>query len=110
MEAKMTKLKIKYAYSKDYKTVPVSGAIATITPQGLIQCEIFTEKPDILNDFTLEVDESGKANEKPQEVRTIVRELHVSMIITPNIARSIGELLINKIDELDQLIEKKIGE
>jgi hypothetical protein len=93
-------VKIKFEKSPDHKTHPVSGVWGGATPQGDIVCHFFVEHLAIQDTMELAFDlASGKTIDKnPNDEKIYVREILTSLLVRPDIARSIGTWLISKAD------------
>jgi len=93
-------VKIKFEKSPDHKTHPVSGVWGGATPQGDILCHFFVEHLAIQDTMELEFDlVSGKTIDKnPTDEKIYVREILTSLLVRPDIARSIGTWLTSKAD------------
>lgn len=105
-------IRINFKKSPDHKTHPVSGVWGGATPQGDILCNFYIEHLETPPTMELEVDlATGKAIEKiPENQKAYVREIMTSVVLKPEIARSIGKWLIDKADNIKksrQLVTQK---
>ncbi len=106
----MKEIKVKYEKHPDYRMLPVGGAFGSINPQGMVVCDFYLERFPTPDKTTLVIDEStGNLDETKsnEDDKLLVRELSVGIVMQPDIARLIGEWLIKKSDEYNQLIGKK---
>ena len=95
----MGKMKIEYTKSKHYMTVPATGIAGCISPTGLVQCDLYTEKANITTNHEIEIAENGQTLPSQMIVETFTRELQSSFLLTPEVANSIGQWLIKIADE-----------
>jgi hypothetical protein len=94
-------IKISFEKSKDFKLFPATGAWGGPNPQGEIVCNFFVEHRNHPEELTLHVDgQTGKVKKEDRKEGPLVRELQVGVIMRPDIARSVGEWLIKKADEV----------
>lgn len=103
----MADIDVFYKRSNDFRTIPVSGVWGGVTAPGMISAEFFVEKPAVPEHTVIKVDENGVATELPSGKREITREILVGVIITPEMARIIGNFLIARADEIDKFRDKK---
>lgn len=101
----MRKIKIKYTGPKESSVAHVTGVAGIVTPLRLIQCDLFTEKVDILGDIELQIDENGNAIESAREIDQLTREICGSYFMLPSTARKIGEWLIEKAEEANMKLQ-----
>lgn len=103
----MAEFEIKYKKSNSYKMVPVNGVWGGLDGKGNITCEFFVEKVDHPESTQLIVDEKSRAVTESYVKRKttdgIVREFQVGMTLEPHLAKTIGEWLINKVDEFEKI-------
>lgn len=79
-----------------------------ITPQGYISCDFFFERNSTPDSIEVELDESmNKVNEKRRNPADnyIVREIESGIVMTPEVAKAVGEWLINKVSEYETQID-----
>lgn len=95
---------IRFNKSPDHKTHPVSGVWGGATPQGDIMCHFFVEHLELPDIMELSIDvESGTTIEKsPKEDKVYLREILTSLVIRPDIAKSIGAWLISKAEAIEK--------
>lgn len=86
---------------KDYKIIPVSGVWGGLTPHGLVTCELFMEKLALPERVV--VDETGKELSRHPDKQYVTREIMVGLVMRPEIARSIGEWLIQRAEEDEKI-------
>ena len=92
------KIVVKYKNATQYQTVPATGAWGGPNPQGEIICHFFVEHQVFPQGAEIVIDkDTGKLiREKTGEVSETVREVQVSVVMRPDIAKTIGEWLVNK--------------
>ena len=109
-EDKMPTINITYTRNKNFVTTPASGVWGGITPHGLITAEFFLEKKDLPNKTTVEINDEGKViRENAQESNNMVRELMSNVILTPEVAKAVGEWLIataNECEKIKTIVQK----
>jgi hypothetical protein len=101
----MANVKIIFKRNADYKSVPVSGIWGSVTPQGMINGDIFVESIEPPEFIVLDIDQitgEPKTTKKHPEKQDVLREAIVGLVFKPDIARSIGEWLIAKADEVEK--------
>jgi hypothetical protein len=96
------KFKIEYTKTKTYTTTPVTGVIGGVSPTGLVQCELYAEKANVTNDHEIEISASGVPLSQKMQVKAFTRELQTSILITPEVARNIGQWLIKTSEEAEK--------
>lgn len=102
MEISKEKLNIAFKKGPEYKIFPATGAYGGPTPQGEILCNFYVEYRESPESITLEIDARGKTQEveRKHAPQNFVRELQVGILLRPDIARSIGNWLIQNSDKL----------
>ena len=94
------KFNIHFTKASHYKIIPATGAWGGPTPQGELLCNFFIEYKDAPKTIEMEI-KDGKPREAPQPIENdFIRELQMGVIIRPDIARSIGQWLVQKADEI----------
>jgi len=96
------KFKIEYTKTKTYTTTPVTGVIGGVSPTGLVQCELYAEKANVTNDYEIEISASGVPVNQEMQVKVFTRELQTSILITPEVAKNIGQWLIKTSEEAEK--------
>ncbi|MEW6116314.1 MAG: hypothetical protein AB1553_05375 [Nitrospirota bacterium] len=86
---------------KDYKIIPVSGVWGGLTPHGLVNCEFFIERLELPERIV--VDEAGKEISQHPNRQYITREIMIGLMMRPEVARSVGEWLIQRAEEDERL-------
>ena len=107
---KMKKMKIEYTKSKNYAICPITGVVGSLSPTGFVQCEIFTETAKITSDHELEISELGVPMPQEMHVKTFTRELQALLLLTPEVAKNIGQWLIRTSEQAksaDKIIAKQ---
>jgi hypothetical protein len=94
----MAEIKIEFKKAPDYRIIPVTGAWGGINPQGEIIFDLFVEKLEI-ESVRLRVQPGRPPTEMAREGQIQVRESQIGVVVRADIARSIGEWLIQKAQE-----------
>ena len=82
---------------KDVKSVPITGAWGGITPDSrMVVAHMYTEYNAIPNIIDIEVDQDGKILKDDKRISRgdMVREVHSTLVMNPDVAISIGQWLI----------------
>lgn len=104
----MAKLSIKYTKSKNYVTTTATGVVGSMSPNGLVQCDFFVEKANLIEDQELEIDENGiPVSPDKVNVTSFTRELQSSLVMTPAIAKMIGTWLVKTSEEAEAAIKAR---
>jgi len=110
-DAKKNSIQIKFDKSKNYNMYAATGAWGGVGPQGEIICHFFVEHQKIPEDLEIEIEEnSGKSKEIRKEANKLVRDIQCTIVMRPDIAKSIAEWLlsnVNKILVVDKLQSTK---
>lgn len=105
-----SKLKIQFKKSDEHKTFTATGVWGGANPQNEIVCHFFIESQAIPKNFRLKVDkDTGQITENIQDDNIFIREIQHTLVMRPDIARSVGEWLIAKADDVASF-EKDISE
>ena len=102
----MQKLTVKLKKDKDHRIYSVSGVWGGVTPQGMVYFDLFLEKPEAPDHTIITVDETtGQKTESVPQTSDpcIERILLAGVTVRPEIARSIGQWLIEKSDEVEMI-------
>jgi hypothetical protein len=94
----MGDMKILFKRAADYRIIPVTGAWGGLNPQGEIIFDLFVEKLEI-ESIQVRVEPDGSPVETAREGEVHVRESQIGVVVRPDIAKSIGEWLIQKANE-----------
>ena len=94
----MPEIKIAFKKAPDYRIVPVTGAWGGVNPQGEIIFDLFVERLEV-ESVRVKVDPGRPPVEIAREGEIHVRELQFGVVVRADIARSIGEWLIQKAKE-----------
>ncbi|MCD6294752.1 MAG: hypothetical protein J7M20_07470 [Deltaproteobacteria bacterium] len=93
-------LDIKFKKTPDYKIVPATGAWGGATPQGEVLCSFFVEHNDIPESIKYKIGDGVAKSSEEQSPVNLVREFQMGVIMRPDIAKSIGQWLIKKAEEI----------
>ncbi len=108
---KKPELKFRYKISPNYVLHAGAGVYGGISAQGAIIMNLYCERPSIPRYETREIDEKGIIIEPPANVEreeAIIRDVPFGISLNPQTARSIGEWLISKADEFDNIVKQAL--
>ena len=97
-----TDVKIKFREAPYYRKLPASGAFGGPTPQGDIVCNFYLEQQILPSSVTMKVVQGRLTHEEFQYEKGeyYERELQVGLVLNPQTAKSIGEWLVKRADEV----------
>jgi len=94
----MPEIKIEFKKAPDYRMIPVTGAWGGVNPQGEIIFDLFVERLKV-ESVRVRVEPGRPPVETGKEGEIHVRECLIGVVVRADIARSIGEWLIQKAKE-----------
>jgi len=94
----MPEIKVEFRKASDYRVIPATGAWGGVNPQGEITFDLFIEKLEIQS-VRMKIEPGRPPMEIAREGEIHVRESQIGVVVRPDIARSIGEWLIQKANE-----------
>jgi hypothetical protein len=98
----MQKVRVRAKRDEGHRIISASGVWGGVTPQGMIYFDMFLEKPETPAETLITIDEkTGQRMEQPvlAEEPCLERLLLMGIMVRPEVARSIGQWLIDKADE-----------
>lgn len=97
-----------YIKSNLFRIVHVDGAVGNITPQGRLHLAFWSERNPIPRQVVHEIMPDGTLSDEIQQVSrgSIVREVEVGLMIDPETARALIDLLKDSLENLDRLRKK----
>jgi len=95
----MADIKIAFRKALDYRIIPVTGAWGGVNPQGEIVFDLFVEKLEVPESVQIKIEPGRPPVEISREGQIHVRESQIGVVVRPDIARSLGEWLIQKANE-----------
>jgi hypothetical protein len=100
-------VKVLIQKNKDYRVVYAVGAIGGPTPQGHLACNFYIEYSGLPTEgrFLRNPDGTGRYEDTSEHV--LVREIECAVIVTPEVAESIGRWLIDRAHEIKNLRRAK---
>ncbi|OPY80022.1 MAG: hypothetical protein A4E65_01650 [Syntrophorhabdus sp. PtaU1.Bin153] len=101
----MPDIHVFYKTAKEYRSLPVSGVYGGISPQGMVHADLFIEKAGAPESTVMRVDETtGEAFElsRHPEQQPMVREFLVGLVMRPEVAKAIGQWLIQQAAQMEQ--------
>jgi hypothetical protein len=89
---------VEYKKTSDYKIVPATGAYGGPTPQGEILCNFYIEYQLPPDSIELEINPIKGTSKEIDKVAkgSYARELNTGVLMRPDIAKTIGEWLIQQ--------------
>ncbi|HZX13164.1 MAG TPA: hypothetical protein VFF49_02040 [Thermodesulfobacteriota bacterium] len=99
---------VEYKFEKadGYRVIHVNGVWGGVTPHGEIKIELFSESPTNPDLVIHEVTAEGQVGQEIERIPklisnrlTIVREIHIGAIISPDTAESIANWLLNTVKQ-----------
>ena len=98
------KVRVKFSHSRDYRQVPATGVYGGPNASGQLVCNFFIENREIPEKIDITIKSTGQVEEVPAftEPSLFIRELQVGIVLAPHAAKSIGEWMIQKANELLQ--------
>jgi len=97
---KSDKIKFVYEKSDEYKTYFSNGAIGAISPRGDFDFNLFFEHRELPKEEVMDIE--GSQLQPEDEIitdLTIIRDLKVGIIMTPQQAENLGNWLISRVEE-----------
>ena len=94
------KMDIIFSRAEGYRRIPATGAWGGVSPNGEIVFDFFVEHRQNPERMEVEV-RKGEIIEKKRypDPLPIIRESQVGIVLRPDIAKSVGEFLINYADQ-----------
>ena len=90
--------------SNYFRVIHADGAWGGTTPQLNIQMVLYNERQPIPTRIDYDLSEMGQVKEVGRESRRgIVREVEVSIVMSPELARSLRTWLTDKLRDIDRL-------
>ncbi len=100
----MAEVKIHFSKASNYRLIPCSGAWGGITAQGLVVVDFYIERLDNPETIVVDLIKGQYPKEKSRSGEKVIRESQVGVVITPELAASIGNWLIEKSNQAKDLI------
>ncbi len=97
----------RYVQAAGYRRIPASGVWGGITPDGNIIANFFVDAPEIPLSITHELRAGGVLGEEisrdyqQPDSPSIERSLEVGVVMSAERARSVGQWLLSKAEELE---------
>ncbi len=97
-------VRIRYGKASDYRRVSVTGVCGGAIPSGGVLCDFFVEVPAHPEELHLKLEGIRPVAESPSypEGEHYLRELQVGMILTPQVAKSIGQWMIKWAEKVSE--------
>jgi hypothetical protein len=101
------KVAFDYIKGQQFKVIHADGAIGGLTAQGNIQFALYSERRAIPRRMVHMLKSDGSLSDAvPSETVSrdaIVREMDVSVVVSPDTATSIAKWLLERVEELKKL-------
>jgi hypothetical protein len=97
------KIKVLFSKAPDYRKIAATGVWGGPAPTGEILCNFFIDQMSSPDELEITLSPTGeKELENPifKEEKTVIRELQVCVIMSPLIAKSVGEWMIKRAEEV----------
>lgn len=93
----MAQINVRFDEGPDHRTHHASGVWGGITPQGEIVATFFFEQQAYPQGLVMQVDDQGRPTEAERlGGGELVRELLTTVVMTPAVAHSVGQWLLDK--------------
>ena len=99
-----------YSLSPDFTVYAVSGAFGGLNSHGEIVMTLYNERAAIPERQTYNVAGDGSIDKRPVSVEkdeALVRHVMLGVSMSPSVARSVGEWLIEKAEAYEKFLETK---
>lgn len=102
-----------YIKAPDFRTVWADGLVGSLTPKGLVHFAVYAERPAIPRRQVFEVDkideQSGTLGQevlaKQVSRGSIIREMSVDVMLTPEAAESFASWLLARVQEYKDRVQ-----
>lgn len=96
----MENIKVFFRKASDYKIITANGAWGGVSPHGEVIMELCVERLDSPEYVELSVSDKGEVKETGRAPVHHIREALVGVVLRADIARSIGQWLIQQADAI----------
>lgn len=98
---------VKFIHKKpdDYEIIPANGAWGGLTPRGDFICNFFTEYYEIPEELEHELEEDGSLGpiiRKEGEVRTVIREFQIGVLMNKEQAVNLANWILEKVAQIEK--------
>lgn len=107
--ARPERISFHFLKSTQHRVIHVDGAFGAVTPHGLVSVSLFSERFPIPVEETHSLIGDGSLKAEAENVKGktgIVREIDVTAILSPDIARRIADWLINRANDAERLAKQ----
>lgn len=97
------KIKVVFSQAREYRKVSATGVWGGPAPSGEILCNFFVEQNSYPDELEINLSPTGEvASENPifKEEITVIREIQICVVMSPHVAKSVGEWMIKRAEEL----------
>ena len=92
-----------YIKSQDFKVIRADGAIGGVTPSGHIHMALYSERQAIPRRIVNELNADGTLgavlDDKTETRGSMVREMDIDVFLTRDVAKNIGDWLLERVKE-----------
>jgi hypothetical protein len=100
-----TKIKVTFSQAQDYRKVAATGVWGGPAPSGDLLCNFFIEYMRFPDELEITLSPMGdKESENPifKDEKTFIREIQIGVMMSPLVAKSVGEWMIKRAEEMIQ--------
>ena len=101
-------IRFDYKLSPNFAVYSISGAFEGLNSQGEIVMTLYNERPAVPERQTYSISKDGSIDKRPISVEkeeSLIRQVMLGVSMTPSVARSVGEWLIEKADAYEKFLE-----
>jgi len=110
LDSMNNRIEFHYRKSNYFRVIKVNGAWGGLTPQTDVQMSIFSERlplPD-LDEFEISEGQLAKQIRHINKTKGVIREVEATLTMTPDVAKSLGEWLIDKANQFEERLNAAI--
>lgn len=101
-----------YVKAPDFRVVWADGAMGSLTPNGLVHFSLYAERPALPRRqvFKIDSDTGLLSSEVPEKLisrGSIVREMSCDILMSPIVAESLANWLLDRVKEQKQVQKGK---
>ena len=97
-----------YKLSPNFAVYAVSGAFGGLNSHGEIVMTLYNERAAVPKRQTYNVSKDGSIDKRPVSVEkeaSLIRHVMLGVSMSPSVARSVGEWLVEKADAYEKFLE-----
>lgn len=108
MAAEKTTAEIIFVRDPNYKVYPATGAWGGLSGNAEVRVDFYVENRQAPDRLLLDFEDGEKVDERREpDPQPFLREILAGVVMRPDIARSVGELLISLADKAKEATEEK---